>query len=138
MLGLNIDGEWRKATIIGRAQLIDGDILTRLDQIVTNLLRRLNLGIKRVDDADESDLFDTLGIFADRLADFFVDFFFVFFRRELDEEVAGVHLEHGGEEFVVVDVGGVDGIAVAAGAGVDAYVFAFGRAEAVEDSVFGK
>lgn len=134
MLGLDVDGEGRKPTIIRGAQLIFGNILARRHQILGDLFGRLDLGIERVDDTDEGDLFDALGVLADRLADLFVHFFLVLFRRQLDEEVTGVHLEHGREQFVVVDVEGVHGVAVAAGAGVDADVFALFRGEAVEDS----
>lgn len=55
--------------------------------------------------------------------------------RELDEEVAGVHGEEGGEEVAVGDLVGTDGVAVAAGAGVDADVGAFGGGEAGQDAV---
>jgi len=41
-------------------------------------------------------LFDAVGVLADCLADFLVDFLLVFLARELDEEVACVHLEHAG------------------------------------------
>ena len=64
------------------------------------------------------------------MADLLVDARFVLLGRELDEEVAGVHGEEGGEELAVGDFVGMDGVAVAAGAGVDADVAAFGGGEA--------
>ena len=60
---------------------------------------------------------------------------FILLGRELDEEVAGVHGEEGGEEVAVGDVVGMDGVAVAAGAGVDADIGAFGGGEAGQDAV---
>ena len=134
MLGLDVDRERRKSTIIRRAQLIFRDIHARRYQVLANLLGRLDFRVERVDDADEGDLFDALGVFADRLANLLVHLFFILLGCALDEKVAGVHLEHGGEQFVVVDVEGVNGVAVAAGTGVDADVLAFLRGEAVEDS----
>ena len=55
--------------------------------------------------------------------------------RGLDEQVAGVHGEEGGEEVAVGDLVGMDGVAVAAGAGVDADVGAFRGGEAGQDAV---
>lgn len=55
--------------------------------------------------------------------------------RELDEKVAGVHGGERGEEVAVGDLVGMDGVAVAAAAGVDADVGAFGGGEAGQDAV---
>ena len=60
---------------------------------------------------------------------------FVGFGGELDEKVAGVDGEEGGEEIRVGDFMGVHRVAISSRAGVNADIDTFGGAEAVEDSV---
>lgn len=69
-------------------------------------------------------------------ADLLVDERFVGggFGGELDEEVAGVDEEEGGEEGGVGDVEGVDGVAVSAWTGVHADVGELGGGEAGKDA----
>lgn len=108
MLRLDIDGERREAAVVRGAQLVLCNPPAGLDQRVADLLWRLNSGIERVHDAYEGDLLDAVGVAADRGADLLVDLGLVLFAGELDQEVAGVDLEQGGEEGVVVDVVGMD------------------------------
>lgn len=67
-----------------------------------------------------------------------VDGAFVGFGGQLDEEVAGIHGEKGGEEGGVGDLAPVDTVAVAARAGVDADTAAFRGGEAGENSGGGR
>ena len=137
MLRLHINTKRAKTTIIRRPQLTLINPLRRLHHLLTYLLRRLNSRIQGVDDAHKSDLLDAVRVFADRLPDLLVDGGFVLLGRELDEEVAGVHGEKGGEEGAVGDFARVHAVAVAAGTGVDADVFALFCGETVEDSGAG-
>ena len=139
MLRLHINTKRAKPTIVRCAQLIFRDVFRRLNQLLTNLVCGFHVGRKRVSDADESDLFDhAVGavFFSDVLADGLVDGGFVGLGGALDEEVAGVDGEEGGEEGRVGDVVGVDAVAVTAGAGVDADVRSFEGAKFGEDSGF--
>lgn len=80
-------------------------------------------------------LLHAVGILPDVLPDLLVHLLLVRLAGQLDQKVAGVHLEHAGQELVVVNVLAVDAVAVAAGAGVDADVLALVGGEAVEDLV---
>lgn len=111
------------------------NILTRLDQVLANLLGRLHLRIQRIDRPNESNLFHALRIASNALPNLLIDAALVFLRCELDEEVSRVHGEQRGQERGVGHFARVDGVAVAAGAGVDTDVGAFGGAEAGEDFV---
>ena len=75
-----------------------------------------------------------VGVGAQGGGDLLVNGGLVGLRSELDEEVASVYGEEGGEEVGVGDFVGVDGVAVAAWAGVDADVCAFGCGKTVKDS----
>ena len=135
MLGLNINTERTKPTIVRRTQLIHPDPSTRLHQPRRDLLRALDRRVQRVRHPDEGNLLDALGVATDRPTDLLVDARLVRLGRQLDEEVARVHGEERREQRGVRDVVGVDRVAVAAGAGVDADVGAFGGGEAGEDAV---
>ena len=130
MLRLHIDTKRTKPTIIRRAQLILLNPPTRLLQIPRHLLRSLHHRIQRVRHPNKRNLLHALGVATDRLSDLLVHARFVLFGRELDEEIAGVDGEEGGQKVAVGHVVGMDGVAVAAGAGVDADVGAFGGGEA--------
>ena len=69
------------------------------------------------------------------LADQLVDALLVLFAGKLDQEIAGVHLEHARQQIGIVDVGAVGRIAIAAGASMDADILALGRREPVDDPV---
>lgn len=56
MLRLHVNAEGAEATVISGAELVDGDVLGRGDELFGNLFRRLDLGVEGVDDADKSDL----------------------------------------------------------------------------------
>lgn len=135
MLRLRINAKRTEAAIVRRPQLILLDPATRLLQIPRHLLRALHGRVERIHHADESDLLDALGVAADGPPDLPVDARLVPLGRELDEEVAGVHGEEGGQQVAVGDLVGVDRVAVAAGAGVDADVGALGSGEAGQDAV---
>ena len=96
MLRLDIDTERTKPTIVRSAQLVLCNILTRLNQIVGNLLWRLDLGVQWVRHANEGDLLHAICVATDGLSDLLVNACLVLFRRKLDEEVAGVHGEETG------------------------------------------
>ena len=130
MLRLHIDAERTKPTIIRRPQLILLNPPTRLLQIPRHLLRTLHLGVQRARDPNERNLLHALGVPTDGLSDLLVDTRLVLLGRELDEEVARVDGEEGGQEVAVGYFVGMDGVAVAAGAGVDADIGAFGGGEA--------
>ena len=99
------------------------------------MLGGLDLGVQRVDHAHEADLRDAVGVLARVLAAHPVDRLAVVLGRALDQEVAGVELEHLAQQLLVGDFLGVHGVAVAARAGVDADVDPLLGAEAVDHAV---
>ena len=134
MFRLDINTKRAKAAIVRRPDLLLSDDPRRLHQPLAHFFRALHSRVQRVDDADKGLLGDAVGVGAEGRGDLLVDGRFVGFGGELDEEVAGVHGEEGGEEVGIGDFARVDAVAVAAGAGVDADILAFGGGEAVEHS----
>ena len=98
-----------------RAQLLDRDVLGRLEHPVPDLLRRLDARVDRGDDADEDPLV-RLHVVADDLQDADA----VLLARQGDVEVPDLQLEQAGQQLGVIDVPAVGRVAVAAGAGVHA------------------
>lgn len=135
MLRLRINTKRTKPTIIRRAQLILLNPPTGLHQIPGHPLRTLHLRVQRIRHPDERNLFHALGVATDGVSDLLVDARFVLLGRELDEEVAGVHGEEGGQQVAVGNFVGMDRVAVAAGAGMDADVGALRSGEAGQDAV---
>src|SRR4051812_34112843 len=64
VLGLDVAAERREAAVIRRAQALDRDVLGREDQLVADLLRRLDPRIEWVDDAHEADLRNPVRVLA--------------------------------------------------------------------------
>ena len=120
MIGLLVDAERREAAVVGRAEAFGRDEVRRPDQRVAHLLGALHPRVLRVDHADVGELRHAVRVVAEVLADQPVDVILVPLAGELDQEVAGVHHEHARQQVVVVDVGAVHRVAVAARAGVDA------------------
>src|SRR5271170_1056819 len=135
MLWFDINAERTESTIIRGAELIRRNVLTCLDEAFTNLLWRFDCGIEGVDDADKGHLLDAIGVCADRFADLFIYLCFVLLRRELDQEITRIHLEHGWKQLVIIDVIGVDRVAIAAWTGVDADILTLFWREAVKNIV---
>ena len=96
MLRLDVDTEETVPTIIGRAQLVFSNVLARLHQVSFHLFWALDPGVEGLCNADEGDLLYVIGVLAGRLADLLVYAWFVFFRGELDEELACVDSEEAG------------------------------------------
>lgn len=122
MLGFDVDAERAEAAVIRSAQLVLGDVFGCLDQSITNLLRRLDLGNQWVDHTDERDLLDPIGVRSNALSDLLVHYGLVLLGRQLDQEVAGVHLEHGWEQFMIVDIIGMHRVTVTTRARMDSDV----------------
>ncbi|CAK9861257.1 unnamed protein product [Sphagnum jensenii] len=98
MFWLEVAAERRKATVVGGAQAIGRDVFGSCTERIANLFCRLPCGIEWVDDADETELGDTVGILATMLATELVDCLFVIFTSALDQKVASINQEHALQE----------------------------------------
>ncbi len=98
MFWLEVATERRKATVVGGAQAIGRDVFGSCQERIANLFWRLHCGVEWVDDADETDLGDTVGILATMLATELVDCLFVIFTSALDQKVASINQEHALQE----------------------------------------
>ena len=122
VVGLLVDRERREAAVVGGAELLLGDEVRRPDQLSAISCGDSDPRVLRVDHADVGHLRDAVGVGAQVLADGLDTGSLSRSDGELDQEVAGVDVEHRAEQVVVGHVRGVHGVAVAAGAGVDADV----------------
>lgn len=84
MVGLDIDAKRRKPAIISRTKPVLWNIFGGSEKLLTKLPRGVStLGLKRVDDADEANLFDVISVFTRMFSAEFVYAFLVLFQRML-------------------------------------------------------
>jgi len=122
--------ERRVPTVVGSSQLLDRNVLRRLDDPIANLLGRIDARVYRRDDSDKN-----LLVRSHVLLDDLQHPHAILFAGEGNTEVADVQLEQQRQEFGVVDVEAMGRIAVAARTGVHPDYFALRLGEPLEAEV---
>src|SRR5262249_37452393 len=99
-----------KPSVIGRSQLIGGDIFARCEDAVAHLFRRINTRIDRRNDADKD-----LAIFLQMPANDLENPWPVLFSYQLNAKRSGIQIEQSRQQIGVIDIRPVGRITIAPG-----------------------